>query len=273
MLSIQSFVAAGRVGHRAGSFALERLGHDVIQIPTTLLSGHAATPGVTGRRLAAAEVASLLDGVAATGVLTDLSAVQTGYLGSAETAEVVAGFLERLPANVPILCDPVLGDTGSGLYLPEAVGITYRERFFRRASIAVPNTFELGWLVGVPLMQPDDMVAAARRLGPDIVFVTSVTEGLPEDRIGILAVTPSDAKLVTTPRFRIDPKGAGDLCAALLLDVILRGGSPADAATRAAAVLAALVSEATSDGLDLVKRQALLSAAKADLPAPQSERL
>ncbi|MEM9047652.1 MAG: pyridoxal kinase [Pseudomonadota bacterium] len=273
VLAIQSFVAAGRVGHRAGSFALERLGHEVVQIPTTLLSGHAATPGVTGHRLAATDVASLLDGVAAAGLLTNISALLTGYLGSPETAVAVADFLARLPAETLFLCDPVLGDTDSGLYLPEAVGRLYRERLLKRADIAVPNAFELGWLTGRALQTPGAMVSAARSLGPATVYVTSVAQGLPADRLGILAVTPSTAALVTTPRLPVDPKGAGDLCAALLLAAHLQGASAADAALRAAAVLQAIIARNKTGALDLVAGQALLTAQVAALPAPRIERL
>ncbi|MEM8740868.1 MAG: pyridoxal kinase [Pseudomonadota bacterium] len=283
VLAVQSFVAAGRVGHRAGSFALERLGREVVQIPTTLLSGHAATPGVAGQKLPAAEIDALLGGVAKAGVLPKLSAVLTGYLGSAETVGVVARMLTaprdpsvgqgspdsagRLAPGIPVLCDPVLGDEGPGLYLPAEVGEAYRTQLLPHVAIATPNAFELGWLTGSRPQSVRDAVLTARTLGPPRVFVTSLVEGLAEGQIGILAVTPNSAHLAATPRFEADPKGAGDLCAALLLDAVLRGAAPGDAAASVAgrlhAVIDASLRAGHRDGLDLIGAQALLDPAAA----------
>jgi pyridoxine kinase len=176
----------------------------------------------------------------------------SGYLGSAETAAAVADIVEQARAarpDAPYLCDPVLGDDGPGLYLPEAVGVLYRSRFLPMAQIATPNRFELGWLTGMPTATLAEMVDAAQALresGPQTVFVTSVGSG--QAALGILAVTSEGAWLATTPRLAHRATGAGDMAAALLMLHHLRGVAAADAAARAVAALHAVVAEAVRLG-------------------------
>ncbi|MEL6235301.1 MAG: bifunctional hydroxymethylpyrimidine kinase/phosphomethylpyrimidine kinase, partial [Pseudomonadota bacterium] len=143
-----------------------------------------------------------------------------------------------------------------------AVGEAYRRLLLPHVAIATPNAFELGWLTGRRPESLQDAVLAARALGPPLVFVTSLAVGLPDGQIGILAVTPQTAHLAATPRFEADPKGAGDLCAALLLDAVLCGAAPGDAAASVAgrlhAVIEASLRAGQGDGLNLIAAQALL---------------
>jgi pyridoxine kinase len=252
VLSIQSSVVYGHVGAQAGAFPLMRHGIAVWSLPTVQLSAHAGYPGVTGRRTAPEEVTALGRGLAAHGALAQADAVMTGYLGSAETAEAGAAIVEQARAarpDAPYLCDPVLGDEGPGLYLPEAVGTLYRARFLPMAQIATPNRFELGWLTGMPVDTLPEMARAAEALratGPQTVFVTSVASG--PGALGILAATGDGAWLATAPRLSHRATGAGDMAAALLMLHRLRGTAPQEAAARTVAALHAVVSEAVRIG-------------------------
>lgn len=254
ILSVQSAVVFGRVGHSAATFALERLGHDVWPIPTVLLSSHTGYPGFAGRRLPAAELETLAGGLRAIGAFRGLGALHSGYLGTEPIAGFVEGLLAELRAARPgllYLCDPVLGDTGTGLYLPEAVGRMLRDRLLPVADIATPNEWELGWLTGLSPTAPAEVAAAARDLaarGPARVFVTGVRAGLGPEEIGILALEQGRAHLVRTPRFPVDLHGTGDLAAALILAVLLDGGSAAAAAERAASAIHAVMARTVTEG-------------------------
>lgn len=252
VLSIQSSVVYGHVGAQAGAFPLMRLGIAVWSLPTVQLSAHAAYPGVQGRRMTADEIRALGRGLAAHGALAQADAVMTGYLGGAETAEAVLEIVGQTRAarpDAPYLCDPVLGDEGPGLYLPEAVGVLYRERFLPQATIATPNRFELGWLTGLPVDTLDEMRVAARALramGPGTVFVTSVKAG--PAALGILVATGEGEWLATAPRLTHRATGAGDMAAALLMAHRL-GGTPApEAAARTVAALHGVIAEAVRTG-------------------------
>lgn len=244
-LAIASGVTAGHVGLGATVPALALLGVEAWALPTVQLSGHAATPGVQGRRAPGAEVAALGRGLAAAGALARASALCTGYLGSAEAAEAVAGLAAdwraaRGTAGGLWLCDPVLGDDGR-LYLPEAVGALYRDRLVPAADIVTPNVFELGWLTGRPTDRLAEIAAAARALwatGPAEVVVTSVSTGeasAPADRLGLLVATEAGAWLATAPRLPFRLNGAGDFVAAVLLAHRLAGLPAPEAAARAVA--------------------------------------
>lgn len=253
ILSIQSSVVYGHVGAQAGAFALQRQGIAVWSLPTVQLSANASYPGVRGRRTAPEEIAALGEGLAAHGALAQADGLMTGYLGSTETAEAVLALVEAARAarpDAPYLCDPVLGDEGSGLYLPEAVGVLYRERFMTLADIATPNRFELGWLTQMPVDSIPELLAAAtalRAAGPDTVFVTSVADGT--GGLGILAVDGAGAWLATGPRLAHRAAGAGDMAAALLMGHRLRGAATPDAAACTVAALNAVVARAVADGV------------------------
>ena len=61
-------------------------------------------------------------------------------------------------------------------------------------------------------------VEKVRAAGPRTVLVTSVQgAGVADDEIGMLAVDPTGAFLVRTPRLPLEVNGAGDVTAALFL--------------------------------------------------------
>ncbi|MDF2231683.1 pyridoxal kinase [Albimonas sp. CAU 1670] len=253
VLSIQSLVAAGHVGHGASAYALALEGIEAVVVPTVVLSGHAATPGVQGRRLPAEEIAALGRGFAAAGVYAGCDAILTGYPGGAEAAEAVADLVAQAKAARPdalYLCDPVLGDDGPGLYLPAEVGEVYRARLLPLADVAMPNRFELGWLTGLPVGTVAEIRAAAQALraaGPEVVIVTSVPVA---DGVGLLTASGGGAWLTQTPRVERSLSGAGDFVAAAALAALVKGATPQAAAARAAGAAWALAQAAERLGRD-----------------------
>src|SRR4029079_9165878 len=108
VISIQSQVAYGHVGNSAAVFPMQMHGIDVVAVPTTLLSNRPGYPTIRGRVLEAELVADLLAGIRDGGALETASMMLSGYLGAAEIASVVAGFVTRAKALNPALryvCD------------------------------------------------------------------------------------------------------------------------------------------------------------------------
>ncbi len=60
-----------------------------------------------------------------------------------------------------------------GLFQPEAMVVALRDLAMPLADIATPNRYELGWLTGMPIGDNAALIAAARKLGPREVLVTS----------------------------------------------------------------------------------------------------
>ncbi|PSJ42896.1 bifunctional hydroxymethylpyrimidine kinase/phosphomethylpyrimidine kinase [Allosphingosinicella deserti] len=88
--------------------------------------------------------------------------VKLGMIGSAETANALAGRLERLGA-IPIVFDPVMvASSGSVLADPDTVAAF--ERLLRVATVVTPNAPELAVLAGCRVESVDDLATAAETL-------------------------------------------------------------------------------------------------------------
>ncbi|WP_203338487.1 pyridoxal kinase [Nocardioides limicola] len=226
VLSIQSQVSYGYVGNTVATFVLQRLGHQVCAVPTVCYSNHTGYPGWRGHALTPAQVRDLIDGLDDLDALAEIDLVLTGYLGDPSMVAVVAETVDRVRAANPAAryaCDPVLGDTDSGLYVPAQVPDQVATLLIPAADLVIPNRFELGVLTGHPTDSLAATLVAAdllRDAGPTAALVTSVVPepdpGLDDGTvIGMLAVTGSGAWLVETPQLPGAFPGAGDLTAAL----------------------------------------------------------
>ena len=102
VLSIQSHVAAGRVGNRAALFPLALHRFDCDALNTVSFSNHTGYPSVAGSRLSAEGLAELLGGLEKNGFLTPTKGrrgydyVLTGYVGRAETLSGIWGAIVRM---------------------------------------------------------------------------------------------------------------------------------------------------------------------------------
>jgi len=253
-LSLQSHVAYGYVGNRAATFPLQRLGHEVWAVNTVEFSNHTGYGAWRGRTAPAEQVADIVDGIEALGVLPRCDALLTGYVGDAALGDVVLNTAAKVrAANTRAVwcCDPVLGDTDTGIYVKPGIDTFFRERAIPAADLVMPNHFELEHLTGRKIGTMAEALDAARSLlkGPRLALITSLRRAdAPSDRIEMVAVTHEAAWRVTTPLidFAIMPNGTGDMVSALFTAHWLESGDVADALGRAAAAVYAVL-EATRD--------------------------
>ena len=250
VLSVQSSVVYGHVGNAAAVFPLQRLGIEVLALHTVQFSNHPGYGHWTGQVFPGALVRELVDGVAARGVLGRCDAVLSGYMGDAETCGAILDAVGRVRGANPralYCCDPVIGDTGPGVYVRAGLPELIANRAVPEADLLTPNGFELGLLAGGPVESEAGAVDAAGRLrarmnpdGPRVVLVTSLGEGT--GAVDMLTVSDAGAARLRTPRLPQHFSGAGDLTAALFLAAFLRerdaAGALAFAANAVHAVLA-----------------------------------
>jgi pyridoxine kinase len=250
ILSFSSQVAAGHVGHSAGVFAWQRLGIDVIALPTVILSNRPDYPRVAGLRTEPAVLAQMLDALRENRMLDDLDAVFTGYMPSADHVGVVADWLRAMRGQRPdlrVMCDPILGDHPGGLYIPQPAAEALRDRLVPLADIVKPNRFELGWLTGTEVNSLEGALEAAAKLA-QTVLVTSGAE--PPGRLTNLLICQDEAWVTEVMRREEVPHGSGDVMAALFLGHLLRGRSGAEALALATAGIEVVV-EASLGGAEL----------------------
>ncbi|MEK9661028.1 MAG: pyridoxal kinase, partial [Alphaproteobacteria bacterium] len=246
ILSIQSHVAFGHVGNAAATFPLQRLGFDVWPVHTVMFSNHTGYEDFAGPVIDADAVRAVIDGMARRGVFSTCEAVLSGYLGSAAIGAVVRDAVRLVRATNPdmlYVCDPVIGDSGEGVYVADGIIEMLASDILPEADFALPNQFELEHLTGLAndslAVRPLAVtVAAARGLfvkAPRLraVIVTSVRHCDSESGdVEMIAVDRNAAWRVTTPRLAfVDPlSGAGDAVSALFAGLWLRRQGDSSAA-------------------------------------------
>ncbi len=210
ILAISSQVVFGPVGLSAIVPALQAEGHEVLALPTTLLSNH---PGHGKPEGAAQELSAIIAALEKLGALKNIDAVLTGYFASVAQVETVSGLLARLECPI-VLVDPVIGDHGK-LYVPEDVAVSIQDLLLPLATILMPNVFELSWLSGQLVSDKNTAIQVARSLQIEKIIVTSVP--LDDNHIGTLLVTATDDTLVSSAHLKSVPHGTGDYLSGLFL--------------------------------------------------------
>lgn len=245
VLSLQSQVAGARVGNSVAVFAMERLGAEVVPLPTTLLGRRPDLGAPGGGPIPVSVLATLVEALDAGGTLARVGHVVTGYLASADQADLVLDLVARIKDHNPRavwVCDPVIGDAGRDFVKPEIADAILR-KLAPEADVLTPNHFEMERLAGRPLptlMDVRDAAAALRKT----VLVTSA----PAPGAAALHVSPGSAWLVETPKLPDAPKGAGDLFTAIYVARRALGQSVVMALEAAAGATHDVIARSLLDG-------------------------
>ena len=258
VLAISSQVARGHVGLSAIVPALQKLRHDVIALPTILLSNHPGHRSATGEQVSPDLLARMLDALDANGWLGGIDAILTGYLPSAAHVRFAADAIRRVRqhvGHVRVLVDPVLGDEPKGLYINADAAALIRDDLIALADVATPNAFELSWLTSVSVANGREAVQAANLLKPRRILATSVPAA--DGVLSNILVDKTSNEIFSASvshRGKV-PNGTGDLMAALYLghDLGRPQGRPSEAfALAVAGVDAAIAASLGQDELALV---------------------
>lgn len=250
ILSIQSAVAHGYVGNAAAVPALQALGHEVWRVDTVAFSNHPGHGRFTGGVRPASEIASLIDGIDALGVMGECETVLSGYLGEAATADAIAKAVQatrRARPDARYVLDPVIGDDGR-VFVRDGVLEAIRDTLLPMADIVLPNPSELGWLAGVEARGMPGILDTARRLlerGPSLVVVTGVEEA---GEMAAYAVTRDAVWRAAATRRGRRFNGTGDLFAAVFTGWITRSNALDQALAAAVAALDLVTGETERRG-------------------------
>lgn len=217
ILAISSQVAYGPVGNSAAVPALQAEGHEVLAVPTVVLSNHPGHGRPSLLRMPAADLAAILGSLDDLGVLAGCGAVMTGYFAANDQIYGLARMIRRMREANPdlyVFVDPIIGDHGA-LYVPLPVAETVRDELLPLASCVTPNRFELEWLSGWRAASPAEAIVAARQLNVPEVVATSIP--LDGDRLATLAIAKDVVARHSGPERPAVPHGTGDFLAGLYL--------------------------------------------------------
>ena len=247
VLSIASSDSGGGAGIQADlkAFAACRV-HGMTAITAITAQN---TVGVTDVHVVPAE--TIVAQVRAVSDDIGIDAVKIGMLGTAATIEAVVRALEQLPAETPIVLDPVMvAESGAELLEPAAEQALI-ELLLPRATVATPNVPEARAIVARddPALaadgDPSMLARAVHRLGPRFVVVT----GGHLEPASDLFFDGAELTELTGERY---PGGAahGSGCthSAVLAARLARGDDPLTAARRAKE----LAAQAVKDGLEQI---------------------
>lgn len=237
ILSISSQVTFGPVGNSAAVPALQAMGHEVLDIPTIILSSHPGHGNPVPLRMPASDLAAFLGSLEDLGALAGCGAVMTGYFAANDQIHGVARMITRMKAANPelyVLVDPIIGDHDE-LYVPLPVAEAIRDALVPLATCITPNRFELEWLTGWRAGNMAEAEAAARQTGCPEVLATSVPAG--PERIATLCVSPGGVHSHVSALRGGVPHGTGDFIAGLYLARRAAGLAPAEALDYAMPVL------------------------------------
>lgn len=258
ILSIQSQVVSARVGNSVAAFAIERLGVRALNAPSIVLGRRPDLGAPGGGPVPAEFLGGLLEGLAESGLLAEIDAVLTGYLGESDQVAPILDIIERVKAANPkavFVCDPVLGDEGK-VYVKDDLADAMINGLVPHADWLAPNAFELGLMTNKNIDSLDAARDAARRFGKP-VLVSSIRSAL---GIGNLYAAPGADWFCETARLPRAPKGTGDLLTALFVARRVRGEAPAVA-----------LEAATGAVYDVIVRS--LAAESEDLALPQAQNV
>lgn len=230
VISIQSQVVFGHVGNSAALFPMQAAGLEVAAIPTVIFSNTPDYPTLRGRALPPEFFSDLLQGARERGLPERANFILTGYIGSLDVALMVADFVAEAKAVNPGLiyvCDPVMGDTGPGLYVPEAIADVMRDRLLPMADIATPNPFELNWLTGQTIATLKDLEVARTLLriapGAHLVATGCPLEDSLAGHIESVILGANDISRHPVEHLPVALPGTGDLFAGLIVAGLARG--------------------------------------------------
>lgn len=211
VLCISSQTVYGPVGNSAAVPALQAEGHEVMQIPTVILSNHPGHGKTAGQSTPAALLEDMFEALNRIKAFDGLNAVMTGYFTSAAQVIAVAKQITALKAvskPLHVLVDPVIGDHGA-LYVPIDVAEAIRDRLLPLATMTTPNLFELTWLSG-----ETDVEEAVKKLRVAETIVTSIPQG---SDLATRLYAGGDVLSHAIPRHAGVPNGTGDFLAGCYL--------------------------------------------------------
>ena len=133
----------------------------------------------------------------------------------------VVSHLKSVSPDLTYVCDPVMGDTGPGLYVPAELLPVYKEQILPLADVCLPNQFEAELLTDKKITTEEEareVMELLHDMGPATVILSSTELGNEEFLLGLASSRVGGVRTevrVNIPKFPASFVGTGDLFTAL----------------------------------------------------------
>lgn len=236
ILSIQSKLIYGYVGANIAELAIQLHGFDIISYPTVYLAAHTGHRPIYGTAIDPQLFADFVKGIQNLDILKDVSCAVSGYVGSMPILTQVTDYMKQLKEQYPemlYVCDPVMGDVDTGLYVSEEVSNHIEHTLLPLCDVMTPNFFEFEHLTKKKMSTLQEMcegVLQNELLCKKAVVVTScMLKDTPKDSLETIIIANGTVKRICTKKIAIETTGTGDFFASLL-STQLASGKPLDEA-------------------------------------------
>ncbi|MDO4741358.1 MAG: PfkB family carbohydrate kinase [Eubacteriales bacterium] len=238
VLLLGDITSRSRVALRMLTAVLEERGHEVLMLPTVLISntlnlGKHAMLDTTDYLLETLKTWKEL------GIHCDLAYI--GYVTGMKQALALADVADDLRAQgVKVVVDPILGDNGRRYHSITPEQVQGMELLCGHADLITPNMTEACLLCGAEYeadMREGRGMDAAKALGGKARSVLITSASTPDVRDAIAGFDAQTGEVFCVPFERVPGHhwGTGDLFTGLMMDGLM-GGMPLEAAARDAAM-------------------------------------
>lgn len=231
VLLLGDLTGRSRVALRMLCAVLEARGHEVLMLPTALISNTLNL----GRHAALDTTDYLLESLAAweaLGITADLAYI--GYITGMEQAQRLAGVADGLrERGVPVVLDPILGDGGRKYNSVNEGQVQGMRLLMRHADLITPNLTE-ACLLADETYREDGGEALAETLAQSGCGVL-ITSARAEGGDAVIGRTEDGTFVLPFERVPGHRWGTGDLFTGLLIDGLLSGRTACEAARMAGA--------------------------------------
>lgn len=230
VLLLGDLTGRSRVALRMLCAVLEARGHEVLMLPTALISNTLNL----GRHAALDTTDYLLESLAAwetLGITADLAYI--GYITGMEQAQRLAAVADSLRAKgVPVVLDPILGDGGKRYNSVSEGQVQGMKLLTHHADLITPNLTE-ACLLAQEAYHEDGGEALALRLAQSGCGVLITSARAADGGDAVIGSAADGAFVLPFERVPGHHWGTGDLFTGLLIDGLLSGRTVEEAARMA----------------------------------------
>ena len=220
IISIQSTVLNSIVGNQAARTILATRKYEFYEIPTIILTSHKAVKNSITIGMGKSNPWTIFKNLKKIYNLSNKDLTIIGYLPDKKSTHSIDKILK---IQKSILLDPVMGDVGVGLYVPQAVA-NYFKKIFTKTKYLSANFFEWSYLndkdyKNYQLEELFSDIQFFAKKNKSILLIRSVP--FKKKLINILC-SPTKIYFIETPNLNFTDRihGAGDLTTALFADQI-----------------------------------------------------